>query len=453
MIGNIVNKQIMDNFIRKTTFTSTITAFTFAAGIFVLPPFAIADSSYRSEARNQVSALRKAPTLQKLPDELGSIETTFSVAEQYNKQHNLQLADQYYKLTIQKAQILRASLPKEVIGIQPTPPNGASKVITKSNTPAEASGKSVAPTPFNNASSSKLPSPATSAPVKLDDTSLQQEEDDAIVSDSIVGTSGVYTVQKGDSLRLVAAKLGVSRFHLIDQNQLSTKSALKPGQKLKYNNRKIIPHRIANGIVINIPDRTLYYFRSGKLSRSLPVALGVPVKNKKYDWRTPTGRFRIVSKQKDPTWYVPPSIQEEMKDEGKEVITSIPPGPKNPLGKYAIKTSLPGILIHSTTKPWSIYSYASHGCIRVYPQQMAEFFKEVTVNTRGEIIYQPVKIAKTEDGRIFLEAHRDVYGKSIELNRAARQLIERHKLTEQVDWDKVREIIKKKNGIPEEISL
>ncbi|MBL0224750.1 MAG: L,D-transpeptidase family protein [Geobacteraceae bacterium] len=277
---------------------------------------------------------------------------------------------------------------------------------------------------------------------------------DEVTSDKLVGTSSSYSVQKGDTIRLVAAKLGVSRQQLIKRNRLEEKAYLKIGQKLVYNNRKIVPQRMTNGIVVNIPDRTLYYFKQGRLAVSLPVALGVPVKSEKYDWKTPTGKFRVTAKMKDPTWNVPPSIQSEMEDLGREIITRIPPGPENPLGKYAIKTSLPGILIHSTTKPWSIYSFASHGCIRVYPEQMEGLFKEVMVNTPGEIIYQPVKLAITEEGRVFLEVHRDVYGKSSSgLAREAKRLIEKQKLSERVNWRKVESIVQHTAGIAEDITL
>jgi lipoprotein-anchoring transpeptidase ErfK/SrfK len=261
-------------------------------------------------------------------------------------------------------------------------------------------------------------------------------------------------VAKGDNIRLIAAKLGVSRQQLIRKNRLDEKTYLKIGQKLMYNNRKIVPQRMKNGIVVNIPDRTLYYFRQGKLAVSMPVALGVSIKSDKYDWKTPTGKFRITAKMKDPAWNVPYSIQSEMEDQGKEAITRIPPGPANPLGKYAIKTSIPGILIHSTTKPWSIYSYASHGCIRVYPEQMEEFFKEVAVNTPGEIIYKTVKLAITEEGRVFLEVHRDVYNRiSSGLATEARRLIEKQNLSGRVDWQKVKSMVRHTSGIAEDISL
>jgi L,D-transpeptidase ErfK/SrfK len=306
----------------------------------------------------------------------------------------------------------------------------------------------------------RLPAVQPYLPAVIQDVSIPHLEpeteyfSDDIISEKLVGTSSKYSVVKGDTIRLIAAKLGVSQQHLIKKNRLDPKAYLKIGQKLIYNNRKIVPQRMKNGIVVNIPDRTLYYFKHGKLAVSLPVALGVPVKSDKYDWKTPTGKFRVTAKMKDPTWHVPPSIQSEMEDQGKEVIASIPPGSDNPLGKFAIKTSIPGILIHSTTKPWSIYSFASHGCIRVYPEQMEEFFKEVKVNTLGEIIYKPVKLAVTEEGRVFLEVHRDVYGKSRNgLASEARRLIEKQNLTEQVNWQKVESIVRHTSGIAEDISL
>ena len=403
-------------------------------------------------------SLRQTITNHKMPDELGSIETTFSVAEQYHRQKLHELSEQYYLLTLQKIRILRSSLVNNQKNMLASlPPDAGNTVhhgstVTFSNMSTARRQTSAPSSPTSSSQTGTQPIPPA-AETDDDAEDISDDASDEVKSRFIVGSHGVYTVQKGDTVRLVAAKLGVSRQNLIESNLISIKSNLKPGQQLKYNNRRIVPYHLKNGIVINIPDRTLYYFKSGSLVRHIPVALGVPVKNKKFDWRTPTGKFRIVSKQKDPTWYVPPSIQEEMQDEGREVITSIPPGPSNPLGRYAFKTSLPGIMIHSTTKPWSIYSYASHGCIRVYPQQMESFFREVKVNTPGEIIYRPVKLAAIEDGRIFLEVHRDVYGKGIALSRQAQSLIDRQQLSERVDWKKVRQVIKTRSGVAEDISL
>jgi L,D-transpeptidase ErfK/SrfK len=84
---------------------------------------------------------------------------------------------------------------------------------------------------------------------------------------------------------------------------------------------------------------------------------------------------------------------------------------------------------------------------------MEEFFKEVTVNTPGEIIYKPVKLAITEEGRVFLEVHRDVYGKSSGLATEARRLIEKQRLSERVDWRKVESMVRHTSGIAEDVSL
>jgi len=118
-----------------------------------------------------------------------------------------------------------------------------------------------------------------------------------------------------------------------------------------------------------------------------------------------------------------------------------------------MKTSLPGILIHSTIKPWSIYTYASHGCVRVYPDRMEELFRLVKINTPGEIIYQPVKVATTEEGRIFLEIHGDIYAKTRGVEREAKILLNTMGMGDRVDWAKVKRVISRRAGVAEEITL
>jgi lipoprotein-anchoring transpeptidase ErfK/SrfK len=398
-----------------------------------------------------------------MTDEVKSVEATFSIAEHYLQANDFEQSERFYLLTIQKARIILAVSQKKPADttsspeMVPSPPAAADSSLstTVESAPEALQQQPAVPAVESQPAPASVPEPPVETQEVMVPSPMPDEEhlSDDITSDKLVGTASAYSVIKGDTIRLVAAKLGVSQQHLVKTNKLDNKAYLKIGQRLLYNNRKIVPQRMKNGIVVNIPDRTLYYFRQGKLAISLPVALGVAVKSEKYDWKTPTGKFRITAKMKDPTWHVPPSIQSEMEDHGKEVITKVPPGGSNPLGKYAIKTSIPGILIHSTTKPWSIYSFASHGCIRVYPEQMEEFFKEIKVNTPGEIIYKPVKLAVTEEGRVFLEVHRDVYGKSSGLALEARRLIEKQNLSGQVDWKKVETIVRLKSGIAVDISL
>jgi L,D-transpeptidase ErfK/SrfK len=413
----------------------------------------------RQDAVIELDRMHRHSSGGNISDELKSVDATFAIAEHYFQAKDVELAERFYLLTVQKARIILASSQKTVADAsspsepQTSPPGDIDSVPPEPDTPQPALP---APAVESTQPPDHVPEPPADTPEFITPPPEPESElfPEEVTSEKLVGTASTYSVVKDDTIRLVAAKLGVSRQHLIKKNRLDEKAYLKIGQKLSYNNRKIVPQRMKDGIVVNIPDRTLYYFKHGKLAVSLPVALGVPVKSDKYDWKTPTGKFRVIAKMKDPTWHVPPSIQSEMEEQGKEIISSIPPGPANPLGKYAIKTSIPGILIHSTTKPWSIYSFASHGCIRVYPEQMEEFFKEVTVNTRGEIIYKPVKLAITEEGRVFLEVHRDVYSMSSNgLATEARRLIEKQNLSGRVDWQKVESMVRRTAGIAEDITL
>jgi L,D-transpeptidase ErfK/SrfK len=269
----------------------------------------------------------------------------------------------------------------------------------------------------------------------------------------MVGKEFVYTVKKNDSLRMVGAKLGVGWRAIARKNDLDPGKPLQPGQELVINTRRIIPKILREGILINIPDRTMYLFKDKKLEKAVPVALGKPTNQDYGDWRTPTGRFKITSKMKNPTWHVPLSIQTEMKLNKKTVLIEVPPGDDNPLGKYALMTSLSGIMIHSTTRPASIYNFASHGCIRVNSKNMEEIYPEIPVHTNGEIVYQPVKLAFSDDGRVFIEVHGDIYKRFKKLEVVAKGLIIKNKAEQRVDWDKVRTLLRKQSGIPEDVTL
>lgn len=269
--------------------------------------------------------------------------------------------------------------------------------------------------------------------------------------DMIIGGEKTYEVQKRDNLYLIGARYGVFWKALAAQNGLDPKAPVPKGTVLKINNRKIVPRAIGNGIIVNIPDRTLYLFKDGSLT-AFPVALGAPVKSDLSDSRTPTGKFSIVAKRKNPVWYVPESIQIEYFEKGKEVDETVPPGPKNPLGRYALQTSFPAVLIHETIWPSSIYRYTSHGCIRMLPEHMEKLFPMVERGIQGEIIYEPVKIAVLDDGRIFLEVRTDIYKKRKSIREDVIQMIHRRSLSDKVDWQKVAKMIQDEKGIAEDVT-
>ena len=153
----------------------------------------------------------------------------------------------------------------------------------------------------------------------------------------VAGGEQEITIEKTISVDRLALVQGVRCVTVVRQNGLKKPYKLKPGTVIKINNTHIVPTELQNGLVINLPELRLYYFQNGAYQRRYALAVGKP------SWPTPTGTYSICDKRKNPTWNVPPSIQEEMDDRGYEVLTKVPPGPKNPLGKYFMLTTASGV--------------------------------------------------------------------------------------------------------------
>ena len=256
-----------------------------------------------------------------------------------------------------------------------------------------------------------------------------------------------YTIVKGDYGGIIEGKIGLEWSHIASSNQIKYNAPLEIGQKLNIKFRRITPSHVDNGIVINIPDRTLYRFSDGKLKDYYFIAAGKPT------WQTPLGEFTIKSKAKDPTWYVPPSIQKEMEEKGQDIIVEISPGSENPLGEYWLQLSLKGIGLHGTNAPQSIYKFRSHGCMRLRPEVAKFLFKDIVVGTKGMVIYEPVKAAKTSDNRIVIEVYKDFYKKRINYDDKIKEKLKELNALERVDWNKIKEAIEKKDGLVWDVSL
>ncbi len=265
--------------------------------------------------------------------------------------------------------------------------------------------------------------------------------------EGIIEKDITYTVVKGDYGGIIEGKLGLSWEYIATVNSIKPNSRLEIGQKLKVKFKRIIPMKIDNGIVINIPDRTLYRFSDGKLKDYHFICAGKPT------WQTPLGEFTVTIKAKDPTWHVPLSIQKEMEANGQDVLIEVPPGPENPLGEYWLQLSIPGVGLHGTNAPHSIYKFRSHGCMRLRPEVAEFLFKDVVVGAKGKIIYEPVKLFQTPEGRILLEVYRDFYKMRINYNEKIAAKLKELNAADRVDWDKIKEVIKKKDGLVRDVSL
>jgi L,D-transpeptidase ErfK/SrfK len=168
----------------------------------------------------------------------------------------------------------------------------------------------------------------------------------------------------------------------------------------------VIPHKYVlpktrKGIVINLAELRLYYFPSGSnVVMTFPVGIG------KKNWSTPLVNTKVTHKVVNPTWTVPSSVKKEYAERGEKIANSIPPGPNNPLGKHVLKLSEPGYLIHGTNdEDIGVGLRISHGCIRMFNDDVKSLFDLVPAGTPVTIINEPYKIG--HDGhKIYLEAHK-----------------------------------------------
>ena len=268
-----------------------------------------------------------------------------------------------------------------------------------------------------------------------------------VLTAAITGGVTVYTVAPGDTLTTVAARFGAYPTTIAADNQLDPKRPLVPGRQLRIDNRHIVPAALGDGeIVVNIPQRMLF-FREADRIFAYPIAVG------RTTWRTPAGSFEVVRMEQDPAWHVPESIRQESERSGKLLPRVVPAGPRNPLGRYWIGLSLASIGIHGTPFPSSVYQTATHGCIRLQADNIAELYALVREGTRGRIIYEPVLLTRVGDD-VFVEVHEDVYRRTpASAREQARELAMHLGVTDRIDWRVADPEIDRRGGVARQLPL
>lgn len=255
----------------------------------------------------------------------------------------------------------------------------------------------------------------------------------------VVGGVRTHIVATGESLAAISARAGLSIATLVRDNGLRADARLRPGQTLLVDNRHLVPDVGGSGIVVNVPQRMLFLLDEGRAVSAYPIAAGQPT------WRTPLGTFEIAMMEVDPTWDVPVSIQREIAQQGKRVVTKVLPGPQNPLGDRWLGVSDTGIGIHGTNAPSSIYRLSTHGCIRLHPADIRDLFDRVTVGTQVRIIYEPVLFTDDVSG-IWVEVHDDAYRAAGPLLPHARMRLTEKDLDGAIDAEALRTCVERRSG-------
>ncbi len=214
------------------------------------------------------------------------------------------------------------------------------------------------------------------------------------------------TAKQEDTLLDIAREYDIGQNEIILANPTVDRWLPGAGTRVRIPTSRLLPDAPHEGLVLNLPEFRLYYFR--KATKNQPAIVTThPISIGRVDWRTPLGKTQISAKTENPVWIPPQSIKEEHAAEGDILPDVYPAGPDNPLGLFALRLALPGYLIHSTNKPYGVGMRVSHGCIRMYPEDIEKLFPEIKVGTPVYIVNQPIKVGWSDD-TLYIEVHPDL---------------------------------------------
>lgn len=219
----------------------------------------------------------------------------------------------------------------------------------------------------------------------------------------VIGAVTVVSARADDTLIEIARRHGLGYEDIVRANPEVDTWLPGEGTAVVLPTRFVLPPGERRGLILNLAEYRLYYFpepRDGETA----VVMTYPISIGRMDWETPLGLTSVISKVTNPTWYPPASVRAEHAADGDPLPRIVPPGPKNPLGKHAMRLGLPGYLIHGTNRPAGVGMRVTHGCIRLFPEDIGYLFGKVDIDTPVRIVNQPVKIGWDGD-ELVVEVH------------------------------------------------
>ena len=276
--------------------------------------------------------------------------------------------------------------------------------------------------------------------------------------DNVIGVLVTAVAEQEDTLLDIGRRHGVGYEEIIAANPGVDPWLPGAGTEILIPSRFILPDAPREGVVVNLPEHRLYYYPPAKQGEPRVVRT-YPISTGKMDWKTPLGITRIVSKQERPNWYPPPSVLAEHEARGDPLPKVVPPGPDNPLGEHAMRLGIPGgaYLIHGTNRPAGVGMQVTHGCIRMFPEDIAELYRYVPVNTRVNLVDQTTKVG-WQRGTLYVERHAPLegtndprHGDPAELTALINAAIAGHSV--QVDWSGAQQAFVQATGVPVALSV
>ncbi len=217
---------------------------------------------------------------------------------------------------------------------------------------------------------------------------------------SVIGELQMVDVEDDNTLSDLARAYGLGYDEIVAANPDVNPWVPGTGTRVLLPTQYVLPP-VREGIVLNIAVKRLFYFTD---EEGRPVVYTFPMGIGRVGWETPVGSTTVVAKARDPNWYVPWSVQQEHKAMGDPLPAIVPPGPDNPLGAHVLKLDMPGYLIHGTNQPYGVGMRVSHGCVRLYPEDIELLFGKVGLGTQVTILNEPFLMGQRK-GELFFEAH------------------------------------------------
>ncbi len=220
---------------------------------------------------------------------------------------------------------------------------------------------------------------------------------------NVIGELRVTRAHQSDTLLDIARAFNLGYEEIVRANPGVDRWVPGKNTEVILPNLLILPDAPREGIVLNVPEMRLYYYPKPQQGE-MPVVVTHPVSVGRMDWKTPLGKTSVIQKQVDPPWYPPASIKAEHALNGDILPDVVPGGPGNPLGRFALRLGIPGYLIHGTDKEYGIGMQVTHGCVRLYPEDIEALYSMVPLGTAVHIVNQPIKVGHL-DGALYIESH------------------------------------------------
>jgi L,D-transpeptidase ErfK/SrfK len=226
------------------------------------------------------------------------------------------------------------------------------------------------------------PAPAIQAPVATHQFQIDPEHDE------VIGELQVTYVEGEDTLPDIARRFNLGYEEIVRANPGVDPWLPGVGRQIVLPTQFILPDAPREGLVINLAQLRVFYFPKAEEGEPQSV-ITHPIGVGKVGWSTPEGSTKVVSKMKNPTWYPPASVRKEHREAGDPLPAKVPPGPDNPLGAHMMRLGWPSYLIHGTNKPYGVGLRSSHGCMRFYPEDIAQLYEEIPIGTKVTVVNQP----------------------------------------------------------------